>query len=62
MPVHPGNAFRPARRLGRDARVFDTDEPLRIPLGEGLLGCVIDPLGRVIQGRLGDGCELLPLP
>lgn len=54
--------FSPLDGLGRDARVFNTGESLRIPLGDGLLGCVIDPLGRVIQGSLGKGCMERPLP
>ena len=54
--------FGPLDGLGRDARVFDTGQPLHIPLGDGLLGCVIDPLGRVIQGSLGDDCAQRPLP
>lgn len=53
--------FGPLDGLGRDAQVFDTGEFLRIPLGDGLLGCVIDPLGRVIQGRAGEGCVHAPL-
>jgi type III secretion protein N (ATPase) len=54
--------YGPIDGLGRDARVFSTGEALRIPLGDGLLGCVIDPLGRVIQGRLGSSCVVRPLP
>lgn len=54
--------YGPLSGLGRDARVFNTGQGLRIPLGDGLLGCVVDPLGNVIQGRLGDGCVVQPLP
>jgi ATP synthase in type III secretion protein N len=54
--------YGPMDGLGRDARVFDTGQPLRIPLGDGLLGCVIDPLGRVIQGHRGEDCVERPLP
>jgi type III secretion protein N (ATPase) len=54
--------YGPLDGLGRDARVFGTGACLRIPLGPGLLGCVIDPLGRVLQGRLGAACPERPLP
>jgi F-type H+/Na+-transporting ATPase subunit alpha len=36
--------------VGTGARVTDTGEVLRVPVGDGLLGRVVDPLGRPLDG------------
>ena len=53
--------FGPIEGLGRHARVRSTGAPLDVPLGTGLLGCVIDPLGNVLRGELGADCVRRPL-
>ncbi len=47
--------------FGPDAAVYATGAPLRIPVGRGLLGCVIDPLGRVMQGTMGKKVQMQAL-
>lgn len=54
--------FGPMDGLSRDSTVHATGGPLPFPLGDGLLGCVLDPLGNVIAGRLGNDHRLVSVP
>ncbi|MEF8794386.1 F0F1 ATP synthase subunit beta [Thiohalorhabdus sp.] len=42
-------ALNPTRRLGRGQPVRDTGQPLQVPVGEGLLGRVLDVFGEPID-------------
>lgn len=48
--------YGPIDGIGRDASVHAGQGRPRFPFGRGLLGCVLDPLGRVMHGELGLDC------
>jgi type III secretion protein N (ATPase) len=48
--------YGPVDGIGRDATVHAGKGRSRFPFGRGLLGCVLDPLGRVLHGELGADC------
>jgi len=51
-PAHVrGIALSPTRGLARGDRVLDTGGPLEIPVGEALLGRMLDAFGRPIDGQ-----------
>ncbi len=46
-----GVALTPTRDLQRGSPVHDTREPLKVPVGERVLGRVFDVFGRTIDGK-----------
>jgi F-type H+-transporting ATPase subunit beta len=46
-----GIAMTPTEGLARGAEVFDTGKPLQVPVGETLLGRMIDVFGEPIDGK-----------
>ncbi len=57
-----GVALTPTAGLSRGSRVIDTGHPLRVPIGERLLGRVLNVFGEVIDGGADlPGGELRPL-
>src|SRR5215831_13659216 len=45
-----GIALSPTRDLSRGSEVTDTQQPLKVPVGERVLGRVFDVFGRTIDG------------
>ena len=44
-------AMEATEGLSRGLRVYDTGEPIKVPVGEGVLGRAIDVLGKPIDGK-----------